>query len=680
MGFAKWGGSHGKTWLDVEQARTRGRLGVLLAVPLAALVWSASAHAAWLPPISISGTSEHAGVPHVVLDAQGNATAVWEEWDGEDTVVESAYRPAGSGWQTPADLSQASEEPTLIPGEHDAYSPRVAVDARGDTTVVWARFAGVNDLVIQAMYRPADGEWQPPVNLGEMHSAVDPEPRIAVDERGDAIAVWKSDEVIQAAYRPAEEGWEASTDLSGAESFVPQVAMDAQGDATVVWMHQEGSRLVVQSAYRPGSGPWDTSTELSAPGEEGGDPHIALDARGDTIVVWYGTDGGAEVARARYRPAGGSWQAPADVSTPGDEAQSLNVALDADGDAIMVWSNSTRELGGYDGVEAAYRPASGSWQAPEELSAAGESAYPSDVVFDAAGNAAVVWEGSDGPNNIVQADYRPAGGTWQEPTNLSEAGKDATDAVVVLDTPGDSTAADGDATAVWISSEGGCHAPPPGCEAQPSYTVQAAGYDAIESSGGIEAPEVGEVGAPMSISASSRDVWSPLLSFGDGTSASATSATHKYAAPGEYMVKLSSTELLGYRRVAQQRVIILAHTFNPPPAASASKLTPTAPSAGRVPLELKLELARQTLGAVLRAKAIHVVCYMNAPGTCTVRSAFGSGRSTFATAGREIVMVKLSRRALGMMRHLHKLRVLLTAIASEGGHGSVAVSRTLLLR
>jgi hypothetical protein len=37
----------------------------------------------------------------VVLDAQGNATAVWNTWNGEDTVVESDYRP----WETITRLS-----------------------------------------------------------------------------------------------------------------------------------------------------------------------------------------------------------------------------------------------------------------------------------------------------------------------------------------------------------------------------------------------------------------------------------------------------------------------------------------------------------------------------------------------------------------------------------------------
>ena len=65
-----------------------------------------AAEAGWLPPVDISEPSEAAGRPHVVLDSEGNATAVWDRWNGVDTVVESAYRPAGEEWGAPEDLSE----------------------------------------------------------------------------------------------------------------------------------------------------------------------------------------------------------------------------------------------------------------------------------------------------------------------------------------------------------------------------------------------------------------------------------------------------------------------------------------------------------------------------------------------------------------------------------------------
>jgi hypothetical protein len=71
--------------------------------------------------VNISPAGEQVGSPHVVLNSEGEATAVWERWNGSDEVVESADRPAGHTWHAPTDLSAASGEIVHVRGEHDAY-------------------------------------------------------------------------------------------------------------------------------------------------------------------------------------------------------------------------------------------------------------------------------------------------------------------------------------------------------------------------------------------------------------------------------------------------------------------------------------------------------------------------------------------------------------------------------
>lgn len=525
-----------------------------VAVVVCAL-FAPAAQAGWLPPVDISEPAEHAGNPHVALDSEGNATAVWDRWNGADTVVESAYRPAGEGWGKPVDLSEPELEGEIVLGAHDADAPQIAVDRNGNVTVLWERYAGTK-IVLQSVDRPAGGSWTAPADVGEVNLGAAPEPWIAVDWEGNATAVWKRGEVIQAAFRPFLGDWEAPIPLSGEESFVPQAAMDARGDVTAVWMHFDGSHYVVESAYKPERGAWETPTLVSQPGEEAGNPHVALDAEGDALVVWRGEDEGHEFVRAAYRPLGGSWGLPADVSSAGEQVQQLRDAVDPEGNAIVAWAGNTGEVGGHDVVHAAYKPADGGWETPSELSADGGNAFPSDVVFDTSGNAAVVWERSEGSSDMVQAAYRPAGEEWEPAVDLSEEGKQSVDAVVVLDAPGDATAADGDATAVWVSEE---EVPCSGKE-DPCYshTVQAAGYDpdglpVVE----IEAPASGTVGEPVEISTPNEGLFSPLLEFGDGKSVAGTQASHSYEEPGEYQVTFGAAEVLGYRSSAQWTITIL---------------------------------------------------------------------------------------------------------------------------
>jgi PKD domain len=673
-------------------------------VVTAMLLLAPGANAGWLAPIAISEPAENAGAPNVVLDAAGDATAVWDEWDGNDTVVEASVRPAGGEWQTPTDLSEEGGE-VLLAGEHDAGSPAVAVDAAGDTTVVWSRYAGANRILIQSIYRPVGGSWQAPVDLGEMHSAVDPEPQVSTNEAGDTTAVWKSDEVVESSYRPAGGSWEAPAALSAEESFVPQTAIDERGDATAVWMHYDGSHYVVEGAYRAASGAWGAPTLVSEPGEEAGDPRIALDGAGDTIATWKGHPAIGDVVRSAYRPAGGAWQEPLDVSTPGGEAQSLDVALDAHGDALLVWSGDTKELGAYEIAQSAYRPAGGTWQKPVALAEGGGNSYPSDVVFDTQGNAAVVWERSNGGGDVVQADYRPAGEGWQTPTNLSEEGQDSTDAVVVLDSPGVSTAADGDATVVWASgSGGGCRAKPK-CKEAPTYRIEASGYDSAEPSETLEVPAVGEVGTPVSVSAPSLDVFSPLLNFGDGSEDAGTSAAHTYEAPGEYTVSFTSTELLGYRSTTKRRIVIdpEAPAKTPPgePSSGSNEGETKAPqndptqqqqlgttthasgiaSIGIAePFKVSLRPFSATLAGMRRTREMRFTCRLSEPGRCVVHTALGSGRIELARAGSGTVTVRLTPRAFAAIRHLHLLRLAYTATATAAGQGPVTTAGRLVAR
>jgi hypothetical protein len=400
--------------------------------------------------------------------------------------------------------------------------------------------------------RPARGSWTAPVDIAEFSQGAAPEPWIAVDWEGNATAVWKQGEVITSSFHPFAGSWGEPTPLSEGESFTPQAAMDARGDTTVVWMHNDGSHYVVESAYRPEGGEWEAPMLVSKPGEEGGNPQVALDAKGDSLVVWRGEVEGEESVRAAYRPQGELWSPATSVSSPGEHVQALHDAVDPAGNAIVAWSGDMGKEGEYGIAHAAFKPVEGSWETPVALSTNGANASPSDVVFDTSGNAALVWQRWDGTTDLIQATYKPAGEEWEPAVDLSEEGKLSFDPVVVLDAPGNSTAADGNATAAWVTEsscggEGGCS----------GSVVQAAGYDPeglpeVE----LEIPAEGTAGESVEISTPTEGLFAPLLDFGDGESVADTEATHVYEEPGKYEVTLGGAEILGYRASVRETITI----------------------------------------------------------------------------------------------------------------------------
>ncbi|MDQ8045859.1 MAG: PKD domain-containing protein [Patulibacter sp.] len=148
--------------------------------------------------------------------------------------------------------------------------------------------------------------------------------------------------------------------------------------------------------------------------------------------------------------------APATAATPGPSflpASVLNasgqvatdpsVAVDPAGNAIAVWKGLD---GGSYRIQAATRRGGDAWSAPISISAVGQTAGSPKVAFDAAGDATAVWIRSDGTNDRTQTATLMAGATWSTPVTLSPAGVNASAPQISVD-------AAGDAVAGWIAGD-----------------------------------------------------------------------------------------------------------------------------------------------------------------------------------------------------------------------------------
>src|SRR6185295_13620182 len=82
-------------------------------------------------------------------------------------------------------------------------------------------------------------------------------PQVAVDKRGDAVAVWESyypnTYSIYAAIRPKDGSFGAATPISDLyqNTHSPQVAFDSRGNAVAVWMLYDGANYRIETAFRP---------------------------------------------------------------------------------------------------------------------------------------------------------------------------------------------------------------------------------------------------------------------------------------------------------------------------------------------------------------------------------------------------------------------------------------------
>jgi DNA-binding beta-propeller fold protein YncE len=443
----------------------RAALSVLLVV----LALPATGHATWSSPIFLhSGWSFE---PRVAVDPDGNAVFAWTY------LTHALY---GTTYVQTSTLSATgSLSPFRTISARGAAGPEVAVGADGDAVFVWTRNDGTTGcggsgcVRLQVRTRSATGTMGTIQTLSAagQHAT---SPQVAVDTAGNALIVWERLDGssssccvrIEARARSAAGSLGPVQTLSGPgqDARFPGLGVDAGGNAVVSWMRFDGSdpgtaspccwRIQVRARSATGTlGPIQT---LSVPGQNAVAARVAVEPDGDAVITWQRDDGSSEYCcsriQARARSRTGALGPIHVLSGSGQHAGDARVAVDPDGDAVVVWR---RDDGSAtyccNRIQARSRSAAGTVGLIQTLSAPGQNASWPHLGIDAAGNAVVVWRRFDGEDHRIQARVRTAAGTLKPVETLSPPGQNAGELDRPADGPRVAVEPDGDAAAVWMA-------------------------------------------------------------------------------------------------------------------------------------------------------------------------------------------------------------------------------------
>ncbi|HXA53506.1 MAG TPA: PKD domain-containing protein, partial [Solirubrobacteraceae bacterium] len=619
-------------------------------------------------PSSLSGAG--ASIADATLGAHGDAAMVW-----------TAPAEDGFGVQisTRSTLGSFSSPLTLTPAGAESRAPQVAEDAAGEALAVWYASTGSNFLVEAATV--VDGIGSAPVQLSAPgQNAV--LPVVAMNERGDAIVAWTranggSGETLQAAFRPAGGSFGQPVTLSpeGGFATTPRVAIDAAGDATIVWSQAHGFDEVVETVTRPAaSGTFTKAQALSNEAEAAIEPSVAVNGEGDTAVSWVLVNGSDEAAiQAVARPAGDAFGAAVDLTGETLGESSPEVGLDELGDPTVAW---TATIGGIPVVYYATGTAAGAFSQAHSLAF---EAYGAVLAEDPVGDVLIGY--ADVQSNVAEASYRPAGGTFGAPQEVSPPG-----GIAEYGTPGHgddeqllSVAMDGERDGLFgfVVETGG------GFFAQASL-LDTAGVG-LE---GVSIPAHATAGVPVTFSAQASDRVFPNAelswAFGDGTSASGSSVTQTFATPGTYSVSVTATAAAGDSATQMGTVTITTPASPPPPVPHPATLARGALAAdahGRVHLPIVCPpggaQCAGTVNLTLPATATGLALSARASGTPVT---IAVGRASFSTpAGTTTTIgVTLPREVLRLLSEHHRLRFSFT-LESHDPSGSAGASGSLLV-
>lgn len=396
-------------------------------------------YAGWTPPVSLS--SQLSNTPSLAVDGLGNAIALWQAYDGEKYTVQYATFPAGGAWSSAETLSSAGI---------NLQSPKVCMDRMGNAVAVWSEFNGTHSI-IQSSSLPFGGIWSPHVTISNLGENAD-SPNLAMDSYGNvmnAVAVWRRfngfNFIAQSARLNHGGLWSPAVNVtpSGSDALIPNVAVDPSGNRAMTWCKYDEGNFTAHFCFGFYGRNWGPNELVSSSGSTASSSTLAIDGAGNSLLIWNQFNGTQFVVEAAIMPLGGSESVSTVISTPGQNSFSPRVSMNSSGDAIVAWIgyNGTNYIG------QASLLSGGTWTAPINLSSATSNVGCITATIDQIGNALVMWDENDGITSSVYSASLPSGGQWNPSQMVSLTGNNAYEPKVGMD-------ANGNAVAIWLEESG----------------------------------------------------------------------------------------------------------------------------------------------------------------------------------------------------------------------------------
>ena len=382
--------------------------------------------------------------PRVAVDTGGNAISVWAQYEGQRSNVYASRYTENWGWST-AQVIETDDRGS-------AYGPEVAVAKDGDAAVVWSQYDGLRNSIWANLYT-VGGVWGIAAHVEANDTEDAYEPQVAIDASQNVIVAWVQSDGIRSSVWANRysfgTGWGAPTAIEASDeyAYAPQLAIDGSGNAIIVWAQNDGPRTrLFANRYAFGAG-WGTPALVST--NDTGSAYggkVAVDPNGNAIVVWSQYDGVRDNIFGNRYTVGAGWTTATLIET--NDAGSANqpdIAIDANGNAIAVWSQSD---GLRDSIWANRYSVGTGWGTATLIEDDDRTgAWGPRVATDPAGDALVVWQQHDGVQNSIFANRYSAVKGWQTATPVENDDQGYASVPEVAVDP------NGNALVVWAHSE-----------------------------------------------------------------------------------------------------------------------------------------------------------------------------------------------------------------------------------
>ncbi|MBI1345433.1 hypothetical protein GC163_04010 [bacterium] len=354
--------------------------------------------------------------PNIAMDADGNYVIAWASYEQDG----SAYGIYAQRFNAQG-LAQGAEFRVNTTTTNTQNHASVAMDADGDFVIAWSSFGqdGSGYGVYAQRYNALGVAQGTEFLVNTTTTGTQRFPAVAMDADGDYVITWISDQ-DSFSYGVYAQRYDSSGVAQGSEFRVntfttgsqaeSSVAMNADGDFVVTWTNYaaqdgSGSGVYAQRYDATGAAQGSEFRVNSFTTDTQRHSRIAMDDAGDFVISWQSVnqDGSAYGSYAqRYDATGAAVGSEFLVNTTTVGNQFIPaIAMDADGDFIVTWSDYYHDGSGY-GVYAQRFDNTGTAVGGEFLVNTFTTNYQwfSSVAMNDEGDFAVTWTsfGQDGSN------------------------------------------------------------------------------------------------------------------------------------------------------------------------------------------------------------------------------------------------------------------------------------------
>jgi hypothetical protein len=247
--------------------------------------------------------------------------------------------------------------------------------------------------------------------------------------------------------------WMGPSQLSDdkAQADPPLVAMNDQGNGIAVWSQYDinANRYAVWATRFNKSTGWGKPKQISNSVDQASNPRVAINENGDAIVVWQTfnmDDTPLSTVWSNYYDHWHGWGNPVEIQDEAVDAYFPLAAIDEQGNAIAIWNQNNPGLDKTN-IYANYYEKVRGWRYSEMIqSDASMLANDSALVMNPKGNAVALWTQFDSnvgqPQSGLVSSSFVKGQGWQSPKFITH--EDATSSSIALNEKGNTIA-------VWTS-------------------------------------------------------------------------------------------------------------------------------------------------------------------------------------------------------------------------------------